>query len=131
MFVSPFVCAISLSSNSIPGFLEQNLKICFTVEIASITRMHSSRMRTACSSSRLLGGGVSASVHAGIPPPLGVGLETPWVWAWRTPWVWAWRPPWCGPGAPQARPLDFPLGVSLETYKAYWDTIPPETCKAC
>ena len=31
------------------------------------TRMHSSRMRTACSSSRLLG--VSASVHAGIHPP--------------------------------------------------------------
>ena len=40
-------------------------------------------MRTARSSSRLLGGG-SASVHAGIPPQ---------VWAWRPPWVWAWRPP--------------------------------------
>ena len=47
--------------------------------------MHSSRMRTARSSSRLLGG--SASVHAGIhtpPPPEGldldpqdVGLDTP------------------------------------------------------
>ena len=32
-------------------------------------------MRTDHSSSRLLGGGVSASVHAGIHP-LGVGLET-------------------------------------------------------
>ena len=38
--------------------------------------MHSSRMRTACSSSCQLGGGV-ASVHAGI--------HTPWVWAWRSP----------------------------------------------
>ena len=81
------------------------------------TRMHSSRMRTARSSSRLLGEGVSASVHAGIHtrprvwawrPSLGVGLETPpsvsldpWVWDLRPPpsqtpqlphWVWAWRP---------------------------------------
>ena len=47
------------------------------------TRMHSSRMRTARGSSRLLG--VSASVHSGIRPR---------VWAWRPPWVWAWRPPW-------------------------------------
>ena len=60
--------------------------------------MHSSRMRTARSSSRLLG--VSASVHAGIHlfPP-GLGLNTPWVWAWRPPPA---RPinfqPGCGPG---------------------------------
>ena len=60
------------------------------------TRMHSSRMRTAHSSSRQPGG--SAYVHAGIhspgcwpgdPPwcgpgtPPGLGLETSWVWAWR------------------------------------------------
>ena len=37
--------------------------------------MHSSVVRTALSSGRLLGGG-SASVHAGITPP-SVGLETP------------------------------------------------------
>ena len=55
-----------------------------------ITRMHSSRMRTACSSSRQ-GGGVSTSVHAGIPPR-------------------------CGPGDPPARPLNFPPGVRLETH---------------
>ena len=45
-------------------------------------------MRTARSSSRLLGG-VSTSVHAGIPP--GVGLEIP-----------------------QARPLNFPLGCGMD-----------------
>ena len=74
----------------------------------------------------------------------------PWVWAWRPPWVWAWRPPrcepetplWCGPGAPQAKLLNFPpgcgpgdpprpdpltspLGVGLGTCKACWDTTPP------
>ena len=31
--------------------------------------MHSSKMRTVRNSSRLLGGGWSASVHAGIHPP--------------------------------------------------------------
>ena len=71
------------------------------------TNIHSNRMRTARSSSHLLGG-VSASVHSGIPPwvwawrdPPDVGLETPLMWAWRPPrpdpsnfpWVWAWRPP--------------------------------------
>ena len=76
-----------------------------------VTRMHSSRMCTDCSSSCR---GGSASVQAGIHPlPPGVGLETPqlWcgdpqVWAWRspgvgleTPQVWAWRnPPGCGSG---------------------------------
>ena len=77
-------------------------------KIISYTRMHSSRMGTASSSSRLLGG--SASVHAGIythprfgpgdlpwPDPstshLGEGLETP----------------------PPARPLKLFLGVGLET----------------
>ena len=84
------------------------------------TRMHSSRMHTAYHVP-------SASVHAGIqlpgcgpgdPPgcgpgdPPGCGLETPQVWAWR--------PPWPDPSTP-------PLGVSLETCKAYWDT----TCNAC
>ena len=70
--------------------------------------MHSSRMRTARSSSRLLEGGVCLSA-CWDTHPLGVGLETPrpdlstspWVWAWRppqpdpstSPWVWAWRPP--------------------------------------
>ena len=43
------------------------------------TRMHSSRMCTVRSSSRLLG--VSASVHAGIHThPLGLGLDTPPPW---------------------------------------------------
>ena len=66
-------------------------------------------MRIARSSSRLLGWGVG-----------GVCLSA----CWRPPPVWAWRPtrsgpgspPGCGPGdPPQARPLNFPLGVGLET----------------
>ena len=55
--------------------------------------MHSSRMRTAHSSSRQ---GQSASVHAGIDPP-GVGLETPMGVAppSQIPLNF---PPLCGPG---------------------------------
>ena len=70
--------------------------------------MHSSRMRTARSSSHLLGGCLPQCM-LGYPLGVGlethpcVGLETPPVWAWRPPWVWAWRPL-------QARPLNFPLG---------------------
>ena len=65
--------------------------------------MHSSRMRTARSSSRLLGEGVSASMHAGI--------HTPWVWDWRTPPGQSPQlplPPGCGHGdlPPPARPLN-------------------------
>ena len=109
----------------------------------SSTRMHSSRMRTARSSSRR-GGDVCLSAC----------WDTPlWVWLGDSPQVWAWRPPtlqcgpgdppWgrplnfppgCGPGdpPPQARPLNFPTGCGLETCKACWDTNPLETCcKAC
>ena len=46
--------------------------------------------------------GVSASLQAGIHPPLHRG------WAWRPPQVWAWRPP-------QQDPSTSPLGVGLET----------------
>ena len=60
--------------------------------------MHSSRMRTARSNSRQLGGAGSASVYAGIHPP-GVGLETPLGVGMETPR--------CGPGDP--------LGVGLKT----------------
>ena len=56
--------------------IEINSKI-----ILRTTRMHSSRMRTARSSSRLLGEGVSASVLLGY-----------------SPLAWAWTPPLgCGP----------------------------------
>ena len=54
-------------------------KGCFFGLLASITRMHSSRMRTVRSSSRLCQEG-SASVHAGIPTPPGPGtplVQTP------------------------------------------------------
>ena len=93
----------------------------------SETRMHSSRMRTAHSSVRLLGGCLPQCM-----------LGCPWVWAWRLetpPKMWPRDCPRCGPGDhprcgpghppcqtphipawvwawdPQARPLNFPLGV--------------------
>ena len=50
--------------------------------MARMARMHSSRMSTVGSSSRLLGS--SASVHAGTHPQ-GLFLDTPKVWAWRLP----------------------------------------------
>ena len=66
--------------------------------------MHFSRMRKPAAVA--ISWGVSASVHAGIPPAwawtsLGVGLETPWVLAWRPP-LEPDRPPppGCGPGEP-------------------------------
>ena len=87
------------------------------------TRMHYSRMRTARSSTHLLGG--SAPVHARIPPWCGP-REPPWVWAWRPPpQVWAWRPPWMWAWRPpRPDPSTSPLGVGLETCKACWDTTP-------
>ena len=79
--------------------------------------MHSSRMRTAHSSSRRGGGGLPQCMLGYTPP--GVGLETP---------------PGCGPGDPlgvgletpvRPDPSTSPLGVGLETCKACWDTKPP------
>ena len=87
----------------------------------SKTRMHSSRMHTACSSSHLLGEegclpqcmlgythtptthphvGLETPLGVGLETPqpdpstfpLGVGLETPWPDPSTSPWVWAWRP---------------------------------------
>ena len=112
-----------------------------------LTRMHSSRMRTARSSSRLLGEGVSASVHAGIhipsPPPPGpghslppgvgletpqcgprdpsVGLETPPGVGLETPQVWAWRPP-------QPDPSTSPLGLETST-SPLWTEWLTDRCK--
>ena len=86
--------------------------------------MHSSRMRTARGSSRLLGGG-------GCLPQCMLGY--PWVWAWRppgcgpadppgvglkTPRCGPGDPPGCGPGDPPGQTLNFPLGVGLETPRA-------------
>ena len=70
----------------------------------NLTRMHSSRMRTARSSSHLLGGGAR-----------GVCLSA----CWDPPWVWAWRPPSQIPQLP-------PLVVGLKTWIACWKpTHPP------
>ena len=60
-------------------------------KLSNTTRMHSSRMRTARSSSRQAEG--LPQCMMGSPP------------------VWAWRPPRCGPGDPSpARPLKLLLG---------------------
>ena len=70
--------------------------------------MHSSRMHTTHSSSRLLGG--LPQCMLGCPP-----------------WVWAWRPPRCGPGTPPPgqTPQLPPLGVGMETCKPCSDTTTP------
>ena len=90
-------------------------------------------MRTTCSSSHLLMGGVC--LCACWDTPLSVGLETPLRCrpedpprcgpgdprpdpSTSPPWVWAWRP--C-----QARPLNFPLGVGLKTPQARPLNFPP------
>ena len=71
------------------------------------TRMHSSRMRTARSSSRR---GVCLSACWDTPP---------WVWAWRpSPQVWAWKPP-------RPDPSTSPLGVGLETLLGQTPQLPP------
>ena len=82
--------------------------------------MHSSRMRTARSSS--CWGGLPQCMLGYTPgytpgnPPLGVDLETPPGVGLETPQVWAWRsPPWLDPSTS-------PLGVGLETCKACLDT---------
>ena len=103
---------------TLPHFI---FRMCLTSDIQNmivdcviyinVTRMHSSRMCTTRSSSRLVGGG-AASVHAGIHP---LGPGTPWVWAWTSPhpdpqpppWVWAWIPP---PDPPTSL-----LGLGLDT----------------
>ena len=91
------------------SFWARECKIKRIFFILKWTRMHSSRMRTARSSSRLLWGCLPQCM-LGYPPecgpgdPLGVGL----------------RPPRPGPSTS-------PLGVGLEICKACWDT----TCNAC
>ena len=123
----------------------------------ALTRMHSSRMCTTCSSSHQ--GGLPQCMLGYTPwvwawRPLGVGLETPkvWasrplVWAWRppgvdlqTPQVWTWRPPRHGPvelpsvglETHQARPLNFPPGCGPGNLQGMLGYHPPETCcKAC
>ena len=103
--------------------------------------MHSSRMGTARSSSRLLGAVWFSACWDPPPPgvglettPLGVGLKTPNQTPFFAPGAWAWRPPnpptspgcgpgdppnlppGCGPGdPPQPDPSTSPLGVGLET----------------
>ena len=76
-----------------------NILYCPKLRLQVVTRMHSSRMRTARSNSHLLGG---------------VCLSA------------CWYIPQCGPGDPPPRPdpSTSPLGVGLETRKACWDTTP-------
>ena len=92
-----------------------------------LTRMHSSRIHAAHSSSHLLGG--LPQCMLGYPPGCGP-RDPPQVWAWQPSRVWAMRSPaGCGPGDPlgrtpqlppwvwtwrpssqPARPLNFPTG---------------------
>ena len=69
--------------------------------------MHSSRMRTTCSSSHLLMGGVC--LCACWDTPLSVGLKTS---------------PRCGPGDPRPDPSTSPLGVGLETLPGQTPQLP-------
>ena len=93
MEVTPF-----LKTSIFASVLITKRKSQYSTRTLDSTRMHSSMMRTTRSSSRLLGG-MSASVHARIPP---------WVWAWR-------QPPGCEPGEPpRCGPAD-PPGVGLDT----------------
>ena len=73
------------------------------LQIPNITRMHSSRMHTARSSSRLLGGCLPQCMLGYTPPTQAL----------------VWRPPGCGPGHPPARPLNLPPWV--------WAWRPPPT----
>ena len=131
-----------------------NIRIFGYLSKQTLTRMHSSRMRTARSPSRQVGGGLPQCMLRYTPPGVGletlpgVGLETPQVWVWRPPGCAHGDPPGCAPGDPpgqtpqlppgvgletfpQARPLKLPPECGLETCKACWDTSPLETCKAC
>ena len=145
------------SSFTCPFYKQLNTSVQVKIKLMlESTRMHSSRMRTACSSSRQ--GGVSIPPWSRHPPaadtpswsrhPPAAGtlpLEqtppkqtppragTPWPDLRQLPpWVWAWtRSPSTSPlgmGLDQI-PLNFPLGCGPgETcYKACWDT----TCNAC
>ena len=113
------------------------------------TRMHSSRMRTARSSSRQLGG-VCLSACWDTPPRCGPGDspgcgpgDSPQVWAWRTPPGGDLEtPPGVGLETPLGvgletpletpwRPLQLPLGCGLENLQGMLGYTPWETCKAC
>ena len=85
-----------------------------TLEDIILTRMHSSRMRTARSSSRLLEG--SVLIHAGIHPPSCGPRDPP------PPSQTPQPPPECGPRDPPTRPINLPLGVGLETPHGQTDT---------
>ena len=90
-------------------------------KITKETRMHSSRMRVARSSSRLLGG-VCLSACWDTPPsgpgpghPLGVGLDTPPPGlGLDTPMPLA-RPPNLAAGSGPGHPPTSPLGLGLDT----------------
>ena len=130
-----------------PPTFSRNVSVALTKPKTRRTRMHSSRMRTARSSSRLLCvcgevfllqcmlGYTPPRCGPGDPPgcgpedPPGVGLETPLAVDLKTPQVWAWRPPW--PDSSSS-----PLGVGLETPPKLDPSSSPlvvglETCKAC
>ena len=85
-------------------------------------RMHSSRMCTACSSSR-------HGVWAGDPPRPDPPQLPPWVWDWKACWAckacWDITPP---PPRPATRQAGIPPPPPPETCcKASWDTTLSQT----
>ena len=76
------------------------------------TRMHSSRMRTACSCSRRLGRACLRACWDAQPPGCGPGDPPRCGPGWRPS-----RLPGCGPGGPPPRPdpSTSPLDVGLKT----------------
>ena len=91
-----------------------------------ITRMHSSRMHTARSSSFW---GAFSTPRPGTPPWEQTLPEAdPQVWALRAPWLDPPQLPPLGVGLepPWPDPPKLPLGVGLKTCKACWDTTPSQ-----
>ena len=109
------LATLSLSSQRILKVIIAN----FEMRKIQYTRMHSSRMCTACGSK--FPRGVSASVHAGIHTR-GVGLETPMGVGPETPQMWAWRPPGCGPPDPLGQT---PPGQAPQLPLCVWAWRPP------
>ena len=103
----------------------------YTSANTHLTRMHSSRMRTARSSSRLLRG-VCLRACWDTPPRCGPG-DPPWMWAWRPILARTLNfPPGCGPRNLQCMLCTPPPPETC--CKACWDTTPPvnritDTCK--
>ena len=106
----------AINCTIISDFVNLVTKVSF---IKMNTRMHSSRMRSARSSSRLLGGGACL-------PQCMLGYTPHRCGPGDIPQVWAWRPPGCGPGdPPMPNPLNFPYGCGPGDHPGQTPQLPP------